>query len=216
MRLSRTDLVPVLTIVAGGAIGLSLSLNFLLLPPPGDVPALALAPVVAPVPPVPPAVPVAPIPPMAPIPPIPRIPPVPPRARVEPSLVRARVGVVTGRITDGQTGRSIAAAQVFISSLDVGGLTQQNGRYLLQNVPAGTYTLSVARIGYQTTWVRIVVVGDQTVEQDLTISANSEDATFFPYRFAPTVRAVPASPTAAEITQRQEELLRRLREDANN
>ena len=213
MRLSRTDLVPVLTIVAGGAVGLSLSLNFLLLPPPGDVPALALAPVVAPVPPIAPA---APIPPMAPIPPIPRIPPVPSRARVEPSQVRARVGVVTGRITGGQTGRSIAAAQVFISSLDVGGLTQQNGRYLLQNVPAGTYTLSVARIGYQTTWVRIVVVGDQTVEQDLAISANSEDATFFPYRFAPTVRAVPISPTAAEITQRQEELLRRLREDANN
>ena len=84
MRLSRTDLVPVLAIVAGGALGASLSLNFLLLSPPGDVPALALAPVVAPVPPVPsfvavqppPMAPLVPVPPMLPVPPVPRFPPV--------------------------------------------------------------------------------------------------------------------------------------------
>jgi len=200
--------------MAGGAIGLSLSLNFLLLPPSGHVPALTLAPVVAPVPPVPPAVPV---PPIAPVPPAP---PVAPRARVEPSLLRARVGVVVGQVTNGLTGRSIAAVQVFISSLDLGGLTQQNGRYLLQNVPAGEYTLSVARIGYQTTHVRIVVAGDQTVEQDFALSARARISGTSPYMFAPTVRLVPASPrpvpTSAEITERQKELLRRLREDANN
>ena len=167
MRLFRTDLVPVMTIVAGGAIGLSLSLNFLLLPPAGDVP------------------------------------------------VRARISVVTGQVTNGETGRSIAAAQVFISSLDVGGLTRQNGRYLLQNVPAGEYTLSVARIGYKTTWVRIVVDGDPTVEQDFALSADAA----YPYGFAPTVRLVPASrpvPTSDEIKQRHDQLLRALIEDRGN
>ena len=39
MRLPRTDLVPVLAIVAGGAIGASLSFGFLLLSPSHDVPA---------------------------------------------------------------------------------------------------------------------------------------------------------------------------------
>ena len=40
MRLSRTDLVPVLTIVAGGAIGFSLSFGFLGSRSSDDVPAL--------------------------------------------------------------------------------------------------------------------------------------------------------------------------------
>ena len=41
MKLSRTDLVPVLAIVAGGVIGASLSFNFLALSPSADdVPAL--------------------------------------------------------------------------------------------------------------------------------------------------------------------------------
>jgi len=205
----------VLTIMAGGAIGLSLSLNFLLLPPSGHVPALTLAPVVAPVPPVPPAVPVppiAPVPPMAPIPPVPPAPPVAPRARVEPSLVRARVGVVVGQVTNGLTGRSIAAVQVFISSLDLGGLTQQNGRYLLQNVPAGKYTLSVARIGYQTTHVRIVVAGDQTVEQDFALSAQARISGTSPYMFAPIY---PSVRPAVEITEMQR-LLRRPTGNGNN
>ena len=39
MRLSRTHLVPVLAIVAGGVIGASLSFSFLALAPSGDVPA---------------------------------------------------------------------------------------------------------------------------------------------------------------------------------
>ena len=83
MRLSRTDLVPVLAIVAGGVIGASLSLNFLVLSPRGDVPVLALAQVVAPVPLVPPFAPVpppplatvVPVPPMEPVPALPSFPP---------------------------------------------------------------------------------------------------------------------------------------------
>ncbi len=84
--------------------------------------------------------------------------------------VAAQVGIITGQVTDGQSGTPIAAVQVYISSLDLGGLTQQNGRYLLQYVPAGSHTLTVARIGYVTTQIEIVVRGDQTVQQDLTIS----------------------------------------------
>ncbi len=46
MRLSRRDFVPLLTIVAGGVIGASLSFSFLAFTPSGDVP--APDPVVAP------------------------------------------------------------------------------------------------------------------------------------------------------------------------
>ena len=77
------------------------------------------------------------------------------------------VGMVTGRIIDAQTGFSVTAAQVHIASLDrAGRLSQRNGRYLFKNVPAGTHTMTVARIGYRTTEVQITVGGGQTLEQD--------------------------------------------------
>ncbi len=139
MKLSGTDLVPVLTIIAGGAIGFSLSVGLLLLSPSNDVP--APDPVVT------------------------------PSTTVE-SAIRgaARAGTVVGQITEAQTGGSIAAVQVFIASLGVGGISQQNGRYRIQNVPAGTHTLTVARIGYRTMQAQIVVAANQTVEQNFAIS----------------------------------------------
>ncbi len=49
---------------------------------------------------------------------------------VVPSIGAQQGGTVTGRVLDSQTGQPLAAVQVFISALDLGGLTQQNGRYL--------------------------------------------------------------------------------------
>ena len=89
---------------------------------------------------------------------------------VVPSIGAQQGGTVTGRVLDSQSGQPLAAAQVFISALDLGGLTQQNGRYLLQNVPAGTHTLTVARIGYRTTEAQVSVGGGQTVEQNFAVA----------------------------------------------
>ncbi len=132
MRLSRTDLLPVLTIVAGAVVGASLSFTFLgsrsddvSLPPASAEPA---------------------------------------------SRATAQAGTVTGKVTDAQTGASVVAVQVYISDLDMGSLTQQNGSYHIQNVPAGTYTLSVSRIRYRSTEVQITVGGGQTLEHDFSIA----------------------------------------------
>ena len=83
-----------------------------------------------------------------------------------PGLVAQQGGTITGRVTDGNTGLPIGAVQVFIQALDLGGLSQANGRYLLQNIPAGTHQLSVARIGYGTITTQVTVGGGQVVEQN--------------------------------------------------
>ena len=88
----------------------------------------------------------------------------------QPRSAREVVGMVTGRITDAQTGDAIARVAVFIFDLELGGLSQQNGRFLLQNVPAGTHTLSVSRIGYRTMQAQIVVAANQTVVQNFAMS----------------------------------------------
>jgi TonB-linked SusC/RagA family outer membrane protein len=85
------------------------------------------------------------------------------------SGVQAQTGTITGRITDATSGQPISAAQVFVPEIDLGALSQQNGRYLLVNVPAGTHTLSVERIGYATQ-TREVTVGDGgTVVEDFAL-----------------------------------------------
>ena len=78
-------------------------------------------------------------------------------------------GMVTGRVTNAQGGGSVQAAQVFIGSLELGALSRRTGRYLLRDVPAGTYTMTVARIGYVTTERQITVGSGQTADQDFVI-----------------------------------------------
>jgi TonB-linked SusC/RagA family outer membrane protein len=62
--------------------------------------------------------------------------------------VAQTVATVSGQVTDARTGQPVPAVQVFISALDIGVLTQQNGRYLLLNVPSGTHAVTAQRIGY--------------------------------------------------------------------
>jgi TonB-dependent starch-binding outer membrane protein SusC len=88
-------------------------------------------------------------------------------------LAAQQVGNIGGRVVDGQSGQPVASAQIFIPDLDIGVLTQQNGRYLLLNVPAGTHTLTFTRIGYRTMTAEVAVTPGGTAQQDFTVS---EDA----------------------------------------
>ncbi len=80
------------------------------------------------------------------------------------STVPADAQVITGRVSDAQTGQAIAAAQVFISALDLGALSEGSGTYTLGNVPAGTHTVSVQRIGFRVVEQSVTVGAGQTVQ----------------------------------------------------
>ncbi|MGE0158651.1 MAG: SusC/RagA family TonB-linked outer membrane protein [Gemmatimonadales bacterium] len=84
--------------------------------------------------------------------------------------VSAQTGTIAGRVLDAQTGGTIPAAQVFISELDIGVLTQQNGSYLLQNVPAGPRSVTVQRIGYGQVTQNVTVTAGQTAVLDFRIT----------------------------------------------
>lgn len=73
---------------------------------------------------------------------------------------------ITGRVTDIQTGQPIAAVQVFIAGSGIGALSQQNGRYLLLNVPAGTHELTAERIGYVSITQQVTVAAGETTVLD--------------------------------------------------
>ena len=77
---------------------------------------------------------------------------------------------LTGRVVNSATNEPLAAVQVFIAGSGIGALTQQNGRFLLLNVPAGTHTVTAERIGYQSVSQQVTLAAGQTAVQDFRLS----------------------------------------------
>jgi iron complex outermembrane receptor protein len=59
-------------------------------------------------------------------------------------------GIITGKITDKATGLPIAGASVFIPDLEIGAITDSNGKYIFKQLPMGGYLIQVKAIGYAT------------------------------------------------------------------
>lgn len=56
---------------------------------------------------------------------------------------------ISGKVTDANTGEPLPGANVFIVGTAMGAATDQNGHYVIENVPPGRYTVQVSFIGYQ-------------------------------------------------------------------
>jgi len=84
-------------------------------------------------------------------------------------LPAASQGTISGLVQNQQSGTPVPSVQIFIESLDLGVLTQPNGRYVLQNVPAGTHMVTASRIGFQNI-TQSVTVGAGTALQDFTLT----------------------------------------------
>ncbi|MEX1212470.1 MAG: TonB-dependent receptor [Balneolaceae bacterium] len=69
-------------------------------------------------------------------------------------------GDVRGTVTDRETGEVIPFAYIHLEELDRSAQSDRNGAFSFQNVPDGTYTLQVHRIGFQTLTRRITIVDD--------------------------------------------------------
>ena len=82
-------------------------------------------------------------------------------------LAQGSTGKIEGRVRD-QAGAPIANAQVFIVGTAFNALTNPQGYYFLNNVPAGTISVRAAFIGYKSTQVDGVrVLADQTGTVDI-------------------------------------------------
>src|SRR6266700_992970 len=77
-----------------------------------------------------------------------------------------QTGNVAGRVTDGKTGQPIVGASVALAGTRWRATTGNDGRYRLEDVTTGTYTLTASRIGYakQSQSVTVVAGQEATVE----------------------------------------------------
>jgi TonB-dependent starch-binding outer membrane protein SusC len=78
-----------------------------------------------------------------------------------PGLAASQTGTIAGRVVDSGTQAPLGAAQIQIESLGIGVLSQASGQFQLPNVPAGTHTVRVQRLGYG------------TVSQSITVAAGA-------------------------------------------
>ena len=81
-----------------------------------------------------------------------------------------QAGTITGQVVASSTGAAVPTAQVFISALEIGALARADGRYLLPNVPAGTHTVEVTRIGYRSVAQQVTVTAGQPVALNFSLS----------------------------------------------
>lgn len=82
-------------------------------------------------------------------------------------------GQVSGTVTEEGTGRPLPATQVMIEGTGIGTLTDESGRFTLTNVPAGTQTLVVQRIGYNTSRSEVAVTPGQVTSVNVTLAASA-------------------------------------------
>ncbi|MEE8404682.1 MAG: von Willebrand factor type A domain-containing protein [candidate division Zixibacteria bacterium] len=77
-------------------------------------------------------------------------------------------GQISGRIIDSHTGLPIVGATVLVVGTNRGANTDLDGKFVISRIAAGTYTLRISSIGFQTLEVKNVIV-----EADLTVEINN-------------------------------------------
>ena len=84
----------------------------------------------------------------------------------------AQEGTIAGKVTDETTGEILIGANVYLEGTSLGGATDADGLYSISRVPAGTYTLIVAYVGYtDAVLTQITVTADKRTTVNAALSS---------------------------------------------
>ena len=78
-------------------------------------------------------------------------------------------GRSSGKVADKQTGDALPGANLVIKGTSIGTSADLEGRYVISNLPAGSYTLVVTYIGYNTVEIPVQII-NQDVSQNIEMS----------------------------------------------
>ena len=92
-------------------------------------------------------------------------------------VAQGGTGTITGRVTDESTGAPVAQARVLLEGTTNGTLTADNGTYTLRQLPSGTVTLLVSRVGYEQRRVSLSLAAGANATQDVALKAASYSLT---------------------------------------
>ncbi len=116
------------------------------------------------------------------------------------NLFSGTTGKIVGRVIDKDIGEPLVAANVIIKGMPLGAATDEDGYFVILNVPPGVYTLQAIYVGYATKEVKNVEVKvDLTARVDFTMkTANFEGETVVVVAKRPMIQK-DATATAAVV-----------------
>ncbi len=88
-------------------------------------------------------------------------------------LIAAPTGSIKGRVLDKETGAPLPGASVIVQNTSIGSATDPDGRYVIHGVTAGTQTIKVSYIGYQTVTLEVTVPEDGELQQEFRLKAQA-------------------------------------------
>ena len=81
---------------------------------------------------------------------------------------------ISGKVVDFENGDPLSGATVRVEGKTWSALTNENGEYVLNKVPVGTYTLVISYVGYNTERIQKLTVGDdRSVSLDIKLQVNN-------------------------------------------
>jgi hypothetical protein len=87
------------------------------------------------------------------------------------NLISAQTSfLVSGFVTDKNSGEALVGANVMIKDTDFGSATNSEGYYIIQNIPIGTHFLVSTYLGYEQTIKEIINADGQNVRVDLELA----------------------------------------------
>lgn len=85
----------------------------------------------------------------------------------------AQVGSITGVITDAESGETVPGANILITELERGAVSDVDGNYEIRNIPVGTYTLTATFVGFQTFRQTVNVQAGQELRVNISLEGGA-------------------------------------------
>ena len=82
-------------------------------------------------------------------------------------------GSLEGMVRDAATNQGVGGARVFISVLSIGRLSDSDGSFRIDGIPAGTHIVEIRLIGYATERREVNIADGQVTQLDVSISAEA-------------------------------------------
>jgi hypothetical protein len=76
---------------------------------------------------------------------------------------------ISGYVKDAKTGEPLLGANIVLLGTSMGASTDQNGKYVIPNVPDGSYTIRVSYIGYTEFKNEITTAEGKTLKRDFNL-----------------------------------------------
>jgi len=110
-------------------------------------------------------------------------------------------GSLTGKITDGETGKPLAGASIYFADLRVGAVADGAGNYKLPYVPAGSFIAEISYLGYSSLAETVVINGDTKLDFSLSsTAAEQNNVTVTGVSRATTIKRTPIPVTIVSKT----------------